>query len=114
MIVVGPIGQNVFDISSVSTFYIVHCFHLSMSNAILFVVDLVVDSSPSCNNVLLTAHQYFSGVARWNEPWIHGSGSFQFNIYIKMSVKILTVFTYSISLLLFNTNVHTVLCTEVE
>jgi hypothetical protein len=49
-----------------------------------------------------------------NEPWIHGSGFFQFNIYIKMSVKILTVFTYSILLLLFVTNVHTVLCTEVE
>ena len=51
MIVVGTIGQNVFDITSVSvpTFYIVHRFHLSMSNAILFVVDLVVDLSPSCS-----------------------------------------------------------------
>ena len=112
MIVVVPVGENVFDIASFSvpTWYIVHRFHLSMSNA-----TLVVDSSPLCsNNVLLTAPQYFSGVTRWNEPWIHGSGSFQFNIYIKMSVKILTVFTYSILLLLFITNVHTVLCTEVE
>jgi len=32
--------------------------------ATLAVVDLVVDSSPSCNKVLLTGHQYFSGVAR--------------------------------------------------
>jgi hypothetical protein len=48
----------------VPTFYILHRFHLSMSIATLAVVDLVVDSSPSCNNVLLTAHQYFSGVAR--------------------------------------------------
>ena len=97
MIVVGPVGLNVFDITSVSvpTFHMLHRFHLSMSNATLVVVDLVVDSSPSCNNVLLTAHQYFSGVARWNEPWIHGSGSFQFNIYI-MSVKVLTVFMNSI------------------
>ncbi len=73
MIVVGQVGQNVFDITSVSvpTFYIVHRFHLSMSKAtlvfdssplcrnndlltavsifLLFVVDLVVDSSPSCS-----------------------------------------------------------------
>jgi hypothetical protein len=66
MIVVGPVGLNVFDITSVSvpTFHMLHRFHLSMSKATLAVVDLVVDSSPSCNNVLLTAHQYFSGVAR--------------------------------------------------
>ncbi len=84
MIVVGPVGQNVFNITSVSvpTFYIVHRFHLSMSNAI-FAVDLVVDSSPLCSIVFLTAPQHFSGVARWNGAWIHGSESFQFNIYIK-------------------------------
>ncbi len=50
MFVVGPVGQNVFNIISVSvpTFYIVHHFHLPMSNA-KFVVDLVVDSSPLCS-----------------------------------------------------------------
>jgi hypothetical protein len=53
MIVVVPIGENVFNIAffSVPTWYIVHRFHLSMSNT-----TLVFDSKPLCrNNELLTA-----------------------------------------------------------
>jgi hypothetical protein len=111
MIVVVPVGQNVFVVAffSVPTWYIIHRFHLYLSNA-----TLVIDSRSLCsNNDLLTACQYFSGVTRWNEPWIHGSGPFQFNIYI-MSVRVLTVFTCSMLLLLFFTYVRTVLFTEVE
>jgi hypothetical protein len=73
MIVVVPVGENVFDIAffSVLTWYIVPHFHLSMSNT-----SLVFDSSPLCsNNDLLTARQYFSGVTRWKEPWIQVADS---------------------------------------
>jgi hypothetical protein len=79
MLVVVSVGENV-DIAflSVPTWYIVHPFHLSMSKA-----TLVFDSSPLYKNYdLLTARQYFSGVTRWKEPWIHSSGSFQFNIQV--------------------------------
>ena len=74
MIVAVLVGEDVFDTAffSVLTFYIVHRFHLSMSNATLVVE--VVDSSPLCgNNDLLTARQYFSGVMRWKKPWIHST-----------------------------------------